>query len=158
MKLAPLHSRFIEELSKDLNDWKFIAGNRQFRKKRPDQNFFVHVAFINHLNDFDATIDVAVEFVAGKERVCIVGAELGNIEGVGQVRHTVSSEQSAVSAAREAIAHLKKVGFPFFERYGNPHNVTAALKAGGEVARLISPLTQSHSQQITALERVINAG
>src|SRR5689334_2333346 len=119
MKLKPLHDRFIENLKSNLPGWKFVARNRHFRKSLPGKNFFVHVAFVDHESDFDAVLDVAVEFVSGEERICIVGASLGNIEGVGQVRYNVMSEQSADVSALQAFAHVERVGLPFFERHGS---------------------------------------
>lgn len=158
MKLAPLHARFIEEFSRELPEWNFIATHRHFRKRFPDRNLLAHVAFINHVGDFDAAIDVAVEFLIDRKPVCIIGAELGNIEGGGQIRHSVFSEESASLSAREGIAHLKRVGFPFLERFSIPNNALTVLRAGGSEARLISPLTQLHSKQIAALERIATAG
>ncbi len=158
MNLVPLHERFVAALHDHLPEWKFIAGKRHFRRNLLGKNFLVHVSFINHDRDFDATLDVSVEFLAGRQRLCIVGASLGNIEASGQVRYSIASEQSAVSAAHQAAAHLKRVGFPFLERYASANTTLAVLKAGGHEAQLISPLLQLHAQQIEALESVANAG
>jgi hypothetical protein len=154
MKLAPLHARFIEAFSSELPGWKFIQSRRHFQQKFPGHTLLIHIAFINHVEDFDATIAVAVEFLAGRKRACIIGAELGNIEGKGQFRHSVVCATSADSAARDALAHLKRVGFPFMERFSQPSNVLATLKAGGAAAWLISPLAHLHNQQIAALESI----
>jgi hypothetical protein len=83
---------------------------------------------------------------------------LGNIKTSGQVRYAVSSEQTAVSAALQAIAHLKRVGFPFLERYSNARTTLGALTAGGPEALLLSPIAQMHTQQVAALERIADAG
>ena len=158
MKLVPLHERFLAEVHEDLPEWKFIASRRHYRKNLPGKNLLVHVSFINHDRDFDATLDVSVEFLIDKKRSCVIGASLGNIEGSDQVRYSVASELSAVSAAHEAVAHLKRIGFPFLERYASAPAVLAALKAGGAEAQLISPLIQFHAQQISALESITSAG
>jgi hypothetical protein len=151
MKLAPLHERFLAALRAELSDWRFVASSRHFRKSLPGRNHLMHVAFINHAADFDATLDVAVQFLVGKTAVCVVGASLSNIEGSGQVRYAVSSEQTAVSAALQAIAHLKRVGLPFLERYSNARTTLSALKAGGAESLLLSPIAQLHAQQVAAL-------
>jgi hypothetical protein len=158
MKLEPLHARFIEEFSRNLPEWKFVASGRHFKKALPGRNLLVHISFINHVADFDATIDVAVEFLSARKRLCIIGAELGNIEGIGQVRHSVCSEDSAVKSAHDALKHLKRIGFPFLERFANPSNVLSALKENEEDAVLISPLEQLRTLQISALEGIANAG
>lgn len=153
-----MHERFLAVLHGILPDWRFIASKRHFRKSLPGRNLFVHVGFINHDRDFDATLDVSVEFLVAKQRLCIIGASLGNIEGTGQVRYSVASEQSAVSAAHQAAAHLQRVGFPFLKRFCSAEATLAVLKAGGPEAQLISPLLQLHAQQIAALEGIANAG
>jgi hypothetical protein len=158
MKSSSLRDQFIEKLKNDLPDWKFIASNRHFRRTRPGRNWFVHISFINHEDDFDATLDVAVEFLSGKQPICILGASLGNIEGVGQARYNVNSNRSAEASAIDAIAHLKRIGLPFLERYSNVETALATLRSAGAEARLISPLLHLHSQQIAALESIPNAG
>lgn len=157
MKPVPLHERFLAELAVSLPEWKFIASQRHFRKSLPGKNLFVHVGFINHDRDFDATLDVSVEFLVAKRRLCMVGASLGNIEGAGQIRYSVDSEQAAVSAAQHAGAHLKRVGFPFLERFSRVETTLAVLNAGGPEAQLISPFLHLHAQQIAALEGIANA-
>jgi hypothetical protein len=157
MKLKPLHDRFLEKMKEELPDWRFVSTFRHFKKKHSFGNLLLHVAFINHFDDFDVTIDVAAEFVSGRERFCIVGAELGNIEGIGQFRVSVHSVQSAEDSAVQAVARLRKVGFPFLEHFSNVRNVLATLKAGGPQAMLISPLLDQHAEQITRLESLANA-
>lgn len=151
MQLKPLHDLFIETMMSQLQDWKFIASNRHFRLSKPGTNFYLHAAFINHQSDFDVVLDVAIEFVKGKNRVGIVGAELGNIEGIGQVRHSVSSHAEASSAAMTAVADFNRVGLPFLERYCSLSAVIGALQASGAEARLISPIEQLRPELISAL-------
>ena len=155
MPLKPLHDLFIAHLKAALPEWRFVSAHRHFVKVYPERKLYAHVAFINHVDDFDAVLNVAVEFVAGRKPVCTIGASLGNIEGVGQVRYRVVDSASADSSARQATAHLGCVGMPFFERYETASAVLAALRKG---ARLISPLIHLHAEQIAALESLSNAG
>lgn len=152
MTLKLLHDLFFAHLKGKLPEWRFVGTHRHFVKVFPGRKLYAHVAFINHVDDFDAVFDVAVEFLADKKRVCIVGASLGNIEGVGQVRYNVSSPASAETSARSAAVHLRRVGMPFFERYDSTGAVLSALRQGGEEARLISPFLHLHAEQIAALE------
>ena len=157
MKLKPLHDRFIEGLKCHLPGWKFVASNRHFRLSRPGLNLYMHVAFINHDCDFDVTVDVAVEFVQDKRRIGIVGAELGNIEGVGQVRHSVACEADADAASRSVYEHFRSVGLPFLEVHSNRTYVLEVLRQGGTKARLISPIEQYRPTLIAAHEEAENA-
>ena len=157
MGLKPLHDRFLGAMKPRLPGWRFVATHRHFRRSRPGVNLYLHVGFINHQADFDATIDVAVEFVRGKDRVGIVGAELGNIEGVGQVRHSVSCEADAEASAQAAVAHFNEFGVPFLERYSNLVAVIGALESGGSEARLICPLEHTRPQLVNALRAAARA-
>lgn len=158
MKLKPLHDHLIEKLKQELPEWRFSSKERHFRKSKDGNNLYIHLSFINHTDDFDLVVDVGVEFLHNKSRTCVIGAELGNIEGVGQNRHHINSVASAANAALSAKEQLLKVGFPFFQEYSTASAVLSTLKAGGEKARLISPFINLHAEQILALEAVVNAG
>ena len=154
MKLKLLHDRFIQGMRPHLPDWKFIATNRHFRLCAADHNWYLHLGFINHERDFDVTLDVAVEFMQGKDRIGIIGAELGNIQGTGQFRHGIASEAEADAAALTAHAHFLSVGVPFLIKYSDRLHVLTVLKQNNAEARLICPIDQSRSTLVAALEVV----
>ncbi len=154
MKVSELHTAFLQELGALLPGWKFIASQRHFKRTEGSANWLLHVAFVNHEHDFDAIGDVAVEFLASRKRVAVVGAQLGNIAGVGQTRHPVSSPASAAEAARSLIAEFTQVGLPFLQHYSFPAVAAAVLQAGGPEARLISPLQENHAAQVIALQEL----
>jgi hypothetical protein len=157
MKVAELHSALIDALKPRLDGWRFIGSQRHFKKQIGDRRWFLHLAFVNHQADFDAVADVAVEYVHNRERVCIVGASLGNIEGVGQRRFRVSSPADVPQAVDGIVEQFRRVGIPFLERYSRPQEVLSALKAGGKEALLISPIREKHDAQIQSLERYAHA-
>ena len=151
MKVSEMQNHFIDELKALLPEWKFIKSQRHFKKVQEDTIWYFHISCINHPGDFDAVGDVAVEFKAGKERICIVGAELGNIEGSGQKRFTVSNELEAKASAVSLHEYFMKYGLPFLRKYNNPVEVVSTLKNGGKGAMLISPFTNQHQDQINRL-------
>lgn len=151
MKVSELQEIFIGELEKRLPEWKFVKRDRQFKLKRDDVVWFFHISCINHESDFDAVGNVAVEYLSGKERVCIIGAELGNIEGSGQTRFPVSSANEAISSSKCLYDLFVKVGQPFLHKFSNPNEVVSTLKRGGKEAMLISPLINQHEIQINRL-------
>ena len=110
-----------------------------------------HISCINHPDDFDCTGDVAVEFKANKVQLCIVGAELGNIKGVGQKRFTVGNKQQASETATAIYNYFNTVGLPFLEKYSVPNEVINILSVGDKEALLISPIASLHKQQIDSL-------
>ncbi|MGA7296867.1 MAG: hypothetical protein WBW92_05115 [Rhodanobacteraceae bacterium] len=154
MKVSELHTTFLQEFGALLPGWKFVASQRRFKRNVGTANWLLHLAFINHEHDFDVIGDVAVEFLAARKRVAIIGAQLGNIAGVGQTRHAVSSPARAASAARSLLAEFNQVGLRFLERYSAPAFAAAILRAGGPEARLISPFVQNHASQVAALQEL----
>lgn len=151
MKVSELQEIFLGELKELLPEWKFVMRERHFKLKRDDVVWFFHISCINHESDFDAVGNVAVEYLSGKERVCIIGAELGNIEGSGQKRFSVSSSDEAIISARSLCDFFVKVGQPFLHKFSNPNEVISTLKCGGKEAMLISPFTKEHETQINRL-------
>lgn len=151
MKISELQNIFIDELKTFLPDWKFVKSHRHFKKTEKDTVWSFHISCINHTEDFDAVGDVAVEFKAGKERICIVGAELGNIEGIGQNRFPVSNSAEAKLSAVRLHEHFKEHGLPFLRRYSNPVEVVSTLKNSDKEAMLISPFINQHQEQINRL-------
>jgi len=154
MKVSELHAAFLQDLGVLLPGWKFVASQRHFKHGVGAVNWLLHLAFVNHEHDFDAIGDVAVEFLAGRKRVAIIGAQLGNIAGVGQTRHSVSSPEGAADAARSLLAEFNQVGLRFLERYSVPAVTAAVLRAGGPEARLISPFERNHASLISALQEL----
>ena len=117
MKVSKLHTAFLQELGALLPDWKFIASQRHFKHSEGPINWLFHVAFVNHERDFDVVGDVGVEFLAARKRVAIVGAQLGNIAGLGQTRHPVCSLATAKASAQSLFSEFSQVGLPFLHRY-----------------------------------------
>jgi len=151
MKVSELQDEFIGELKELLPEWRFVKSNRHFKLKRGNVVWLFHILCINHESDFDAVGDVALEYHAGKDRFCTLGAELGNIEGSGQVRFPVSSPDTAISSAKSLYEFFVQVGQPFLHRFSNPNEVVSTLKLGGKEAILISPLINQHEIQINRL-------
>ncbi|MCF9448183.1 hypothetical protein, partial [Vibrio parahaemolyticus] len=151
MKVSELQNVFLNELSYLLPSWKYVKSQRTFKLKVDDSLWHLHVSCINHISDFDAVCDVAVEFLKIKNMRLIVGAELGGINGNGQRRFSVSSHADAISSARELKLSFDSVGVSFLNLYSDPETVLRCLKNGGKEAQLISPLLNLHKHQIEVL-------
>ncbi|ESE40221.1 hypothetical protein SHD_3350 [Shewanella decolorationis S12] len=151
MKVSELQEHFITELMTILPEWKFVKSQRLFKKKHGDLIWYLYISCINHDSDFDAVGNVAVEYLSGKERICIVGAELGNIEGCGQTRFPVSSLNEAIDSAHALFKFFEEIGLPFLTKYSQPKEVVSVLRSGGKSAMLISPLINQHETQIKNL-------
>jgi hypothetical protein len=156
MKLSEMHSAFLDEMRDLLPDWRFVASARHFKRTIDSVNWFLHVAWVNHVEDFDVIGNVAVEFMEGRKRVVIVGAQLGNIAGVGQTRHGVSCLETTKSAARSLVEEFDRIGLPFLQRFSSPRLILDTLEGGGEEALLISPFRDQHQSQIQALRSMLS--
>ena len=133
-----------------------MKNQRHFKqKKRNDIMWFFHISCVNHVSDFDAIGDVAIEFLSGNNLVCMIGAELGNIEGSGQKRFPVSNAHEAAESARQLSKFFIEIGLPFLVRLSVPSEVVSVLKKGGSEATLINPLTSQHQSQITSLYQIL---
>jgi hypothetical protein len=158
MPVAHLHPLLIHALIPRMSGWKFVARHRHFLKRKTDGTlWFMHLSFINHEQDFDIVVDVAVEFARGRKSVCVVGAQLGNIAGIGQTRFEVTGIGDIPSAVEGILREFETVGVPFLDRFSRPTEVLSVLKQGGREAGLISPISARHAQQIQALEQLIDA-
>jgi hypothetical protein len=159
MPVAHLHALLIDALIARLPGWKFVARERHFKRQAAAGTlWYMHLAFVNHTDDFDVVVDVAVEFVRDKATVCVVGAQLGNIAGVGQTRVEVRTPGDVAAAIDRILNEFQTVGVPFLERFSRPDEVLSVLRQGGREAALISPIGARHQGQIRALEHMIGRG
>jgi hypothetical protein len=154
MKVSELHAAFLSELSELLPGWRFVKGQRTFKRAEVSVTWLFHVTLANHAECFDALGDVAVEYFVARKRVAIIGAQLGNIAGTGYSPHFVESPRTAVESARSLAEELQKVGLPFLRKYSDPATTLATLEAGGREASLISPLAWLHTEQVEALRNL----
>lgn len=156
MAIAHLHRPLLDALIPRMSGWKFVARERHF-VKRPTEGivWIMHLTFINHVEDFDAVVDVAIDFVQGKKIVAVIGAPLGNIAGVGQTRFRTTGLQDIPKVVEGILEEFQRVGIPFLEKYSDAAKVLAIVKEGGREAGLISPYESLRPQKIAALEEML---
>ena len=152
MALATLHQAVIEGVSALLPAWRFVKGARSFRRVAHGCNQTLHLSFVNHVDDFDVVGNVAVEHLIKRKRLCVVGAELGNILGTGQQRWPVSSATQASLAANGVVELFQKVGVPYLERYSSLAEVLRVLREEPQNAWLLSPLAKDFAAEANAIE------
>jgi hypothetical protein len=153
MALAALQQALTDDLAVRLPLWRFVKGRRSFECRRGNVTWHLHLAFITHRDDdFDVVVDVAVEHKRGRERVCIVGAELGNIRGTGQHRWTVASVDDVPIATQGILDEFSATGLPFLERYSNLPEILRVMRASPKDARLIMPLVADPVAEAASIE------
>lgn len=119
MDKKKLKAMLLHGLAELLEDYGFKRRitDQSFYKKTADGKVSIHLAFINHSEDFDVTVDFAIRFndvedilneidnsflpfPTKKGETYTLGAELGNITGEGQKRWTIENEEDVATANR----------------------------------------------------------
>lgn len=115
----------------------------------------IHLAFIGGSTEFDVTVDVAVRFDATEEilnkrnihlsarekkETFTLGAELGRIEGGGQLRWEVSDYNGIEPVAQAMYQKILAVALPYLERFSDPAQALAALSGDTRESWLHSPI------------------
>lgn len=157
MALAALHQEVIDQLAVRLPTWRFIKSTRTFVQLHNHCKWHLHIAFVNHRDDFDLVADVAVEHFHAKKQLSILGAELGNIARTGQRRWTVGSDASASDAVNGLLMLFKEVGIPFMQRFSDLGEVVRVLRTDPITTRLIFPLVSDPLGEANRIESGVSS-
>ncbi|SDH52851.1 hypothetical protein SAMN05216338_101084 [Bradyrhizobium sp. Rc2d] len=126
----------------------------------------LHLAFIDHRDDFDIVADVAVRFdkleiminannamlsKSEKLQTYSLGAELGNISGQDQMRWNVTSSADVEPVADRLVAALKEIGIPYLDRASTLEGAYELLSS----AALHSPIHLSRAKHIVGLAKLL---
>jgi hypothetical protein len=130
---------------------------RSFVHPHDNCRWHLHLAFVNHTDDFDVIADVAVEHSLGKQRICIPGAELGNIAGTGQRRWTVGPNASVSDAAHGLLTLFGEVGIPFMQRFTDLAEVVRTLRTDPVGTRLMFPFEIDPLSEASRIESILQA-
>ena len=123
VSLATLRSELLEavKLHVEQRGFRYRKTWRDYVRKFPDRQLALRLAFINHQDDFDVTADVAVRHSSVEDLVnetntllskreksatFTVGAEFGNIQGIGQQRWTVANDADVPEVAGSIFQHF----------------------------------------------------
>jgi hypothetical protein len=158
-----LQNALLRELALELEPRGFRARVTQqaFWKNKGSAAWVVHVAFVRHETDVDATIDLGVRLASVQELLAgsgygdgkgvSIGAELGNLIDGRPRRWTIRSQSDAKLAANDMSAELEKFAFQWFERHSDLAHVLGVLAANDSGSRLISPLPANRCLTVVAL-------
>ena len=169
MLLADLRRTLLTELAAALASRGYRKSGQSFRKEEGPHRLSLHVAFINHVDDFDVTADVAVRHHAveeirnlsntlisarEKKETATIGAELGNLAGVGQHRWTVRERRDIEPVAADILEWFDRIGVPFLERFSSIGETARVLTQDGSEARLICPFPEKRRSVLEAIGKV----
>lgn len=123
---------------------------QKFIRAVGDSTWVLHVGFVRHRHDVDATIDLGVLLTpvdqlfaktgSNQWGSATIGAELGNLVDRRPRRWTMETEADAARIAREMRSEIEKFGIDWLQRFSRLETVYEALAANDLQSRLIMPL------------------
>lgn len=140
--------------------------DQEFQKPYPWGKAAIHLSFIEHENDFDVTVDVAIRFESletlvnknakgltekEKKNTYSLGAELGNLTGASPMRWTVISQADIKRVARQISEKIATTAIPYIETYSQPKRALEILSGDEQGAWLHSPIHGERAKRAIGL-------
>ena len=161
-------ARLLDDLGPRVHEYGFSnkAIGQSFHRMTEAGRQTLHIAFIEHEDDFDVTADVAIRVDVLEKMVnsdnkqltafeksdkASFGAELGNLEAGKQRRWSITSESEIPEVADSIIAALRNIGLPYLERYSDLRLMLETLAKNDRGAWLHAPVHESRCKRILAL-------
>ncbi|MCM2472737.1 hypothetical protein HGO38_04495 [Rhizobium sp. CG5] len=148
------------------------AIGQSFKREFPGGISRFHLAFINHKSDFDVTADVAVRFhkleelanendnfISKKDKSLTnsLGAELGNIAGVGQMRWHVATIDDLDSVTTGILDAFIEIGLPYLEVASTMEGAYRLLSAPGKNSWLHNPVLSARAKRVVGLAKLLES-
>lgn len=170
--LRVLERELLDEVGKRLARFGFSVRpkGQSFHRYFKDGRVVVHLAFIEHANDFDVTVDVAIRFDAVEDLVnrsnmllskrekgdtFTIGTELGNLERGQPFRIPLVGAGDVVRAVDDIVTKVEAVGLPYIERYSQPEAAYCLLSRDERAVWLHSPIHAERAKRACALLKVM---
>lgn len=171
-ELARLRTLLLHELDRELKPLGYAlwASRQMLRRTTPDGWISVHVSFINHTNDFDVVLGMSLRIAAveilldGVDPLApkdsarwssTFGAELGNIEGTGQRRWSITASTDVAASVRTMRQAITSIGEPFLSAYEDKERLLSALSSDDAEGRLGCPLPEARAFRALAMAHVL---
>ena len=142
------------------------AKGQKFYKWAPFGRIVLHLSSIEHEQDFDVTVDVAIRFdeledivnecdalltMKQKSNTYSLGVELGNLAKGSPRRWQVSSAEDIESMAQSITDFFADVGMPYIEKYSNMKEAMSILGRDDAEARLHCPINEARAMRALGL-------
>ena len=146
-----------------------------FNKKPRMQAFYrniesgwacVHISFIDHTDDFDVTVDMAVRFdeiedhvnrdnklISDKEkkRMSTLGIEIGNLSVGEQKRWSIDANVDLSAVIDSILTMYEKFGEPYLNTYSSMEHAYALLSSNEKNLQIHSPFRTEREKRVKAL-------
>jgi hypothetical protein len=158
VRLKELQNRLFEAVDKRVGPYGYAhrAKTQNFYKDTNFGRLSLHLALIKHPPEFAVAADVAVRFEAledllsefredlseaEKRNTFSLGAELGNIAGVGYTKlGAVAGEKDIEHVADTVLTAFETVGLPYLEKFSDVEAALDAYSGDDRASWLHSPL------------------
>lgn len=165
LRPAALQGELLRELASRLAEDEFEPRMKRqdFVREVPSGQWIVHVGFIRHREDVDATVDLGVRLEPverlleaagyGHGQGATIGAELGNIVDGRPRRWTMQSAADCPVVAEEMVSEIRKFGLAWLERHSDPRVVFSILAQQDRQSWLYSPVHLKRCLTLVALAK-----
>ena len=164
-----LEALLFRELTRELSEFQFRAqpARQQFVRQQPAATWVIHVGFVRHRNDVDATIDLGVVLPQVEKLLngagwqgnasATIGAEIGNIVDGRPRRWAVRNDLDAVEVASQMVGEVANFGLQWLEKFSNPESVFETLVPNDRASWLVMPHHVKRSAILIALALLLRS-
>lgn len=151
---------------------KKIYG-QSFRKTIEGGKAFIHLSFINHVDDFDVMVSFGIRFdkmedmansinklITEKEKLntATIGIELGNYSEGRQKRWTVREENDIAPVVEAISKDIAEIVIPFIEKYKNMNTVFETMLRDDPEVWSLAPFHYKRAINAVGLAKLLNRG
>ncbi|HGP3676453.1 MULTISPECIES: DUF4304 domain-containing protein [Bacillus cereus group] len=144
------------------NGYKTRITQQSFVKKFDKGKISIHLAFINHLEDFDVMVDVGIRFdelenmknqwddgltIREKKETYTIGVELGNLVYREQKRWRVEKEEDILPVTMDILKAVKEYFIPYIDKYVDIENVFDLCVRDDDEASLLGTTFEGYRAQ-----------
>ncbi|AHZ50003.1 hypothetical protein [Bacillus thuringiensis] len=174
MNKKELKLKLLQGLGEELKEdgYKTITTQQDLVKKFDKGKIGIHLAFINHLEDFDVTVDVGIRFdelenmknqwadgltIREKKETYTIGVDLGNLVYREQKRWRVEKEEDILPVTMDILKEVKEYFIPYIDKYVDMENVFDLCVRDDDEAGLIGTIFDgTRAQNAIGLALLLN--
>ncbi|MGE7725591.1 hypothetical protein [Bacillus cereus] len=174
MNKKELKLKLLQGLGEELKEdgYKIRITQQDLVKKFDKGKIGIHLAFINHPEDFDVTVDVGIRFdelenmknqwdegLTSKEKkeTYTIGVELGNLVHREQKRWCVEKETDILPVTIDILKEVKQYFIPYIDKYVDMENVFDLCVRDDDEAGLIGTIFDgTRAQNAIGLALLLN--
>jgi hypothetical protein len=166
-----LQRELLKRVGEEVQHYGFsLRSGREFMRQFPGGRTSFGLHFIKHENDVDITAHIAIRFDdveelvnagdqllsnAEKRDTYTLGAELGNISGVGQKRWTIVSEEDLGAVADDIVRMFVDVAVPYADEFEDRQRTLQVLSGDGPESWLHNPFHSARAMRAVAMSMLI---